>query len=71
MEDCTQVLEKEIEMVKKRMYLLSEDEKEMSWYDIPRDYSKEMWYDIYKPCMTCFALLLLKIMVVWQLNQEL
>ena len=77
--DRTEVLEKEIEMAKKRMYLLSEDEKETSWYDIPRDYSKEMRYDkfgilcehVYKPCMTCFVLLLLRIMVVWQLNQEL
>ena len=45
-------------MSKKRIYPL-EDEKERPWYDIPRDYSKEMRYDkfgipcehVYKPSM--------------------
>ena len=55
--DHTEVLEKEIEMMaKKRMYLLGDD-NETSWYNIRRDYSKEMRYNkfgilfehVYKP----------------------
>ena len=54
--DRTEVLEKEIEMAKKRMYLLGDD-KETSSYDIRKDCSKEMRYNkfgrlcehVYKP----------------------
>ena len=54
--DRTEVLEKEIEIAKKRMYLLGDD-KETSSYNIRRDYSKEMRYNkfgilcehVYKP----------------------
>ena len=51
-----EVLEREIGIAKKRMYLL-EDDKETSSYDIRKDYSKELRYDkfgrlcehVYKP----------------------
>ena len=54
--DRTEVLEKEIKMTKKRMFLLGDD-KETSSYNIRRDYSKEMRYNkfgtlcehVYKP----------------------